>query len=562
MGESLYLPPRAQASTNRCIPSCGASIQAARCGDDFPAGARTFGPTLLRAYFGLFALLWGVLGCGGVSILPPPGSGSSSQTLVSLSCSQSSVIAGGNDACTVALSGAAGSSGLGVSLTSSSGVVNVPGSVTVPTGSTSAGFSVAVSAVSSPQTVTLTANSGGVTKTFILNVGAAAPALQLSTTSLNFGSVTLNTASAPQSITLTSSGSAPVTISAATLTGAGFSLSGTNFPVTLNPGQAATLSVVFDPTVAGSATGSITVQDSASPSNAVIALSGTGQTAPGVLSGLSCTQASITGSGNDLCTVSLSAGAASGGLTVALSSSSTSVAVPTSATVPAGASSVGFTATVSAVSTAQSVTLTAVAGGVTKTFVLNMGAAAPVLTVATTNVPFGNVNLNTTVTQSVLLTSSGTSVVTISAGAVTGAGFTMSGLSFPLTLSPGQTATLDIQFDPTTVGAATGAVTLTSNASPSTVVINLSGTGQTVSHTVSLSWNAPVGSTDPVAGYNIYRATGSSTSYQLLNTSVNTSTSYTDTGVQSGSSYTYYVESIDAQDNPSAPSNTATVSIP
>jgi len=48
----------------------------------------------------------------------------------------------------------------------------------------------------------------------------------------------------------------------------------------------------------------------------------------------------------------------------------------------------------------------------------------------------------------------------------------------------------------------------------------------------------------------------------LLNGSVNTTTSYTDTGVQSGSSYTYYVESVDAQGNPSGPSNTATVSIP
>jgi fibronectin type 3 domain-containing protein len=129
-------------------------------------------------------------------------------------------------------------------------------------------------------------------------------------------------------------------------------------------------------------------------------------------------------------------------------------------------------------------------------------------------------------------------------------------------LNPGQTATLYIQFDPTSAGAATGTVTLTSNASPSTATIGLSGTGQTVSYRVDLTWNAPTDSTDPVAGYNIYRATGTNSSYQLMNSSVDSTTTYTDTTVQNGTSYTYYVESVDASGNQSSPSNTFTASVP
>jgi hypothetical protein len=45
-----------------------------------------------------------------------------------------------------------------------------------------------------------------------------------------------------------------------------------------------------------------------------------------------------------------------------------------------------------------------------------------------------------------------------------GAGFTDSGITFPLTLNAGQTATLNIEFDPAATGAVTGQLTLASNS--------------------------------------------------------------------------------------------------
>jgi hypothetical protein len=482
--------------------------------------------------------------------------------LSALSCSQNSFTGSGSDACTVSLSAVAGAGGLTVSLMSSNSAVTVPGSVTVPAGSSSVGFTATASAVTTAQTDTLTASAGGVNKTYGISLAAYVPGLQISTSSLNFGGVTVNTSSAAQLVTLTSSGAAPLTINSAPLAGAAFSMSGASFPVTLNPGQTATLTVTFDPTVTGAASGSITVSDNATPGTATISLSGTGQATAGVLSGLSCNQGSITGAGSDACTVSLSAGAAPGGLTVSLASSNSAVTVPGSVTVPAGSSSVGFTATVSAVTTAQTDTLTASAGGASKTYGISLGAAVPALTLGATSISFGDVDLSTPATQSVTLTNSGTATLTVNAGSASGTGFSIPGVSFPLTLNPGQTATLNVQFDPTTAGAATGTVTLTSNASPSTATISLSGTGQAVSYQVDLTWNAPSSSTDPVAGYNVYRATGSSSSYQLLNPSANVPTNYTDTSVQNSTSYTYYVESVDAQGNQSAPSNTYAVNIP
>lgn len=487
------------------------------------------------------------------------GTGQAPAALSRLSCASSSMTGSGNDACTVSLTSAAGSNGVTVALGSSSTAVVVPGSVLVPAGATSAGFNAAVSSVTTAQTATLTAQASGATTSYAISLGAMTPGLTLASANLSFGTIALNTPTS-QSVLLTSSGTAPVTISAGAVTGSGFSVAGPSFPVSLNPGQSASLTVQFDPTAAGAVTGAVTLTTNTPAGTASIALSGTGQ-APASLSGISCANGSMTAAGNDACTVSLSSVAGAGGLSVALSSSSSAVVVPGSVLVPAGASSIGFNAAVSSVTTTQTATLTAQAGGATKTYAISLGPGTPGLTLASTKVSFGNVNLNSPATQTVLLTSSGTSPVTISGASVSGAGFTISGLSLPLTLNPGATAMLNIQFDPTTAGSVTGTVTLSTNASPSTASVVLSGTGLATSYQVDLTWTAPASSSDPVAGYNVYRAVSGSSSYQLLN-SGSASTTYADTTVVNGTSYSYYVESVDSSGNQSAPSNIYSVAIP
>ena len=389
------------------------------------------------------------------------------------------------------------------------------------------------------------------------------PQLTVSAASLTFGNVTVNTAST-QSVTLTSTGTAPVTISSAGLTGTGFTMSGATLPVTLNPNQSVTLNVQFDPTATGAATGQLTVQSNSSTGGAVaISLTGTGTAALAALSSLSCSSGSMTGSGSDNCTVTLSGAAASGGLSVNLASSNAAVVLPATVMVPANATSAGFVASVSAVTSAQQATLTATAGSVSKSFALQLNATTPTLTISTVSVAFGNVTVNTPSTLPVTLSSSGTAPVTINSGTLTGTGFTMSGATFPVTLNPGLAVTLEMQFDPATTGAAAGQLTIVSNSSTnSSVVISLSGTGQSTSHEADLSWQAPSSSADPVVGYNIYRSASGSSAYQLLNSSPDAQTTYVDNTVQSSSTYDYIVKSVDASGVESVSSNEVSATIP
>jgi len=295
-----------------------------------------------------------------------------------------------------------------------------------------------------------------------------------------------------------------------------------------------------------------------------------GTSVPAALSAVSCSNASMTGSGSDACTVTLTTAAGSGGLSVGLTSSNAAVTVPSTVVVAANASSAVFTATVSSVTTAQAVTLTASAGSVSKSFALQLSAtiasSQPQLTISPSNLAFGNVTVNQASTLPLTLTATGMASVTVNSGALTGPGYTMSGATFPVTLTPGLAVTLEVQFDPTNAGAAAGQLTIQSNSSTNaTSVISLSGTGENAtspSHQVDLSWNAPSSSPVPVVGYNIYRSTGSSSTYQLLNSSVDTQTTYVDLSVQSGSTYGYIVESVDSSGAESVPSNQATATIP
>jgi hypothetical protein len=177
-------------------------------------------------------------------------------------------------------------------------------------------------------------------------------------------------------------------------------------------------------------------------------------------------------------------------------------------------------------------------------------------------VSFGSVAVNTPTTQTLTLSSSGTTPVTVNSAAITGAGFTIVGGSFPVTLNPGQTLTLQLQFSPPTAGALAGQITISSNSvSGNTAVIALSGTGTAVAHEVDLSWDAPVSSPDPVAGYNIYRAIGGG-SLVLINASPNVAIVYVDSTVASGTNYSYLVKSVDSSGVESVPSNQITVTIP
>jgi fibronectin type 3 domain-containing protein len=132
-----------------------------------------------------------------------------------------------------------------------------------------------------------------------------------------------------------------------------------------------------------------------------------------------------------------------------------------------------------------------------------------------------------------------------------------------MTLNPNQSVTLNVQFDPTVAGAASGTLTVTSTSTTgSPTQVPLTGTGTAVTYSISLNWDAPSGSTDPVAGYNVYRSTDGGASFTKLNASPDSQADYSDTTVQSGASYVYQVTSVDASGVESAPSNQFPLSVP
>jgi Abnormal spindle-like microcephaly-assoc'd, ASPM-SPD-2-Hydin len=289
----------------------------------------------------------------------------------------------------------------------------------------------------------------------------------------------------------------------------------------------------------------------------------TASTPAAALTALTCATSSLAAAGTDSCNVTLSAAATGSGLTVGLASNNSAATVPASVTVPAGSTSAGFTATASAVTSSQSVTLTASAGSVKESFALQLGSSVSTLSVNSTSIAFGDVSLGSPATQSVTLSATGSASVTVSAASVTGTGFSVSGATFPLTLTPNQTATLNVQFDPTAAGSSTGQLTIKSNSSTNaTDVVSLSGSGESTSYQVELTWSAPTSTPQPVAGYNVYRSPSGGTSYQQLNSAALTQTTFADTTAQAGQTYDYIVESVDASGTTSGPSNMASIVIP
>jgi hypothetical protein len=397
--------------------------------------------------------------------------------LSGLSCNSASISGPGTDLCTVTINEPALTGGFRVVLSSNNTVVTVPAVVMVAANATSAQFTATGSVVSTPQAVTLTASAGTVTETFALVQNVPVPTLSIGVTSVAFGNVAVNTL-ATQTVTVNSTGTGPVTISGATVTGAGFTLTSGTFPLTVNPGQSTTLSVQFDPSAEGAATGQLTItSNSSTNSTAVVALNGTGIPQ---LTGFSCSSASMTGTGTDVCTVTIGQPAPTGGFRVGLSSSNAAVIAPPAVMVAANATSGQFTLNVSGVPTAQTANLTASAGTTTLSFALQLNAALPILSTSTSTLAFGNVAINVGATQIVTLTSTGAATVTISGATVTGAGFSITPTTFPVSLSPGQTFPLGVQFDPTAAQAATGQLTIASNSTVNgTAVVALSGTGAT-----------------------------------------------------------------------------------
>ena len=107
------------------------------------------------------------------------------------------------------------------------------------------------------------------------------------------------------------------------------------------------------------------------------------------------------------------------------------------------------------------------------------GITAPQLTVSPTALSWGEVFTGANQGKPASLTNTGGSSLSISQALVTGSGFSLSGLTLPLTLTPGESANFNVVFAPSAAGSASGNVAFTSDASSSALNLPLSAAGAT-----------------------------------------------------------------------------------
>jgi len=323
----------------------------------------------------------------------------------------------------------------------------------------------------------------------------AAPAANLSPSSLTFSSTTVSSSSAAQTVTLTNSGTAYMTVSGVSLTGTNASsFSQTNTcGATLAVNASCTVTVTFKPAASGALTAAVSFADNAANSPQTVALSGTGA-APGTSS------ASV--SPTSLTFPSTTVGGASAAQTVTLTNTGTAPLTLTSSptitgtygslfhgasscsgTLAAGASCLTtftfnptaagtFTATLSFNDTApgspQTVALTGTGGG------------APAVSLSPTSLTFASTNVgSSSAAQVVTLKNTGAGALTISSVSFNGA----SAASYAQTktcgtsLAAGASCAVSITFNPSAVGAASASLSFADNVTGSPQTVALTGTG-------------------------------------------------------------------------------------
>jgi hypothetical protein len=303
----------------------------------------------------------------------------------------------------------------------------------------------------------------------------------LAPTSLTFSAQQLGTSSAAQTVTLTNSGNASLSINNIQATG-DYSQTN-NCPSTLSSGSNCTLNIMFTPTVAGTRSGSVSVSDNLSNSPQTVALTGTAY-----LTAITAAPASLTFGTQMLNTASAAqvvtvTNASASAVTVSSVVAAGDFAQTNncSAVAPNGGScniSVTFTPTTTGIRTGT-VTITDNAQGSPQIVSLTgtgSATAAPIATLSPTSLTFTAQQVGTSgAAQAVSLTNSGTTALTISSVIVTGNYSQIN--NCPSSLPAGSACAISVTFTPTTSGVRTGTLTINDNATGGPQTVSLTGSG-------------------------------------------------------------------------------------
>ena len=426
----------------------------------------------------------------------------------------------------------------------------------VAAGNVTGSVSVISNATNSPTTIALTGS--GIAPTRILSP---------SVSSLSFGNILVGKTSGPQTVSITNSGNSSVTISQFTVPGAAFTASGLTVPMTLVAGQSASLTLSFSPSAAGTVGGSVSVVSNATNSPTTISLTGTGVQPQISVVPSSVAFGNATVGTSDIQTMTIrNTGTANLSLSQATLSGQgfvlSGLSLPL--TVAAGGSApftLSFTPT-SASNFAASLSLTSNAPGSPLTVALTGTGLAPTLqlSVSPSSLSFGSETVGTSGSQTITISNTGNSSVSVSQITVSGVAYSASSMALPVSLNAGQSTSFTVVFTPLSTGSLPGSISIVSTAANSPTTIALSGSGaQAVSHEVSLSWSD---STTGLAGYNLYRGTTSGGPYAKITSALVPTAAYMDSAVQSGTTYYYVSTAVDSTGVESTYSNEAAAVVP
>ena len=336
-------------------------------------------------------------------------------------------------------------------------------------------------------TLTITDDASNSPQTVALTGIGASSAISISPTTLAFGNQVVNTTSTGQKVTVTNTGFVNLTVNSVAASG-GFSETNSCTGVTLTPGQTCTITASFTPVVATAMTGTITINDTTTGAPHLVSITGTGLLAvtmsaniafPATNVGTSSSAQTMTLTNNQSQTLSFS-WATSGDFSAVGNGSS-----PCNGTLAAKAKctfGVTFTPTYNGqIKGALTVTHNAAgspaSGGLSGTG--QNGTTAVPLTFTPSNLNFGNIVVNNSLSKTVTIKNVSTATVTINS--ITAGGYYIvnpSGTN-PCggALNVGKTCTVTVTFKPLTPGATLAGITVIDNGAVSTQVENAAGTG-------------------------------------------------------------------------------------
>jgi hypothetical protein len=394
--------------------------------------------------------------------------------------------------------------------------------------------------------------------TFGLQAQASTNPLSFSPSSLRFGDVVVGQ-SESLPINLTNRSTSSVSISTLSAS-AGYSVGHPSLPQTLGAGKTLALTVTFRPTGSTSEPGTLLING-----KTAIDLHGAGTsnktvvpTPPSISFGNiqtgSTAVSRVTVTNNKSGNTTLSSTVIKGtgftvqGLTLPLTLTPGQSFTFTLAFSPKSAGSISGSFQALSPRNSTSVSIPLSGTGTATTAQLSLSPA---------NISFGNVTVGSSATQSGKLTAVGASV-TITADSSTNSQFSLSGLSFPMTIAAGQSVPFTVAFTPQSSGSASANLSFANNVS--TVSESLTGSGVAVaSHSVSLTWDP---STSQVNGYNVYRSGTTGGPYAKMNSGIDAGTSYVDSSVAASHTYYYVTTAVNSNGQESSYSNQVQVSVP